>query len=92
MLKIMFSAGEASGDLHAAAVAAALRIARPDIRMFGLGGRAMKEAGVEIIYDIAELGVIGLVEVIRSLPRMFKLRDQLAAVMDRERPDVLVID
>lgn len=91
MLKVMFSAGEASGDLHGASVAKALRNIAPDVRMFGMGGRHMAEAGVEIVYDIADLGVIGIVEVVKNLPRLFRLRDMLGEVMDRERPDVLVV-
>ncbi|EGO62935.1 lipid-A-disaccharide synthase [Acetonema longum] len=91
MLNIMLSAGEASGDLHGAAVARALKTIAPDCRLFGMGGKHMREAGVEILYDIADLGVIGVVEVIRSLPRLFRLRDQLAAAMDERRPDALVV-
>jgi lipid-A-disaccharide synthase len=59
--------------------------------MFGMGGRAMRAAGVEVIYDIAELGVIGVAEVIRNLPRLFKVRSLLVEAMDREKPDVLVV-
>jgi lipid-A-disaccharide synthase len=87
----MFSAGEASGDLHGGSVAAALKAIQPDIVMLGMGGQAMRAAGVDIVYDIAELGVIGLVEIIKNLPRLFRLRDQLAEIMERERPDVLVV-
>ncbi|MBP2654205.1 MAG: Lipid-A-disaccharide synthase [Firmicutes bacterium] len=91
MLKVMLSVGEASGDLHGACVAEALKRIQPDVKMFGMGGCQMRDAGVEIIYDIADLGVIGFVEVIRNLPRLFRLRDSLTEVMDRERPDVLLI-
>lgn len=91
MLKVMFSVGEASGDLHGASVAKALKALDPDIKLFGMGGRHMAEAGVEIVYDIADLGVIGIVEVVKNLPRLFRLRDMLGEIMDRERPDVLVV-
>lgn len=91
MYKIMISAGEASGDMHGANVAAALKTLSPGITLFGMGGQGMRAAGVDIVYDIADLGVMGLVEVIRNLPRMFRLRDMLAGVMEREKPDVLVV-
>lgn len=91
MVKVMLSAGEASGDLHGASVADALKRACPDIQLFGMGGRFMQAAGVEIVHDIADLGVIGLVEVVKNLPKLFRLRDKLAGIMDRERPDVLVV-
>ncbi|HWR44328.1 lipid-A-disaccharide synthase [Sporomusa sp.] len=90
-MKIMLSVGEASGDLHGASVANALKLLQPDIELFGMGGKAMQAAGVNVIYDIAGLGVIGFVEVIKNLGKLFELRDNLAALMDKERPDVLVI-
>ncbi len=91
MYKIFISAGEASGDLNGASVAAALRNIRPDIKLSGMGGEMMRAAGVEIVYDIADLGVMGIVEIAKSLPKLFRLRDFLADWMARERPDVLVV-
>lgn len=89
-MKIMFSAGEASGDTHGASVAKALREVCPSVEMFGMGGSLMDEAGVRIVYDIKNLGVIGLVEIVKSLPKFFKLRTYLKRIMMKERPDVLV--
>lgn len=91
MYKVMLSAGEASGDLHGAGIAAALKDIAGDIQMFGMGGSEMRKAGVDILYDIADYGVMGFVEVVRNLPKMFKLRDDLVEVMKREKPDILVI-
>ena len=90
-MKIMLSVGEASGDLHGASVANALKLLQPDIELFGMGGKAMQAAGVDVVYDIAGLGVIGFVEVIKNLGKLFALRDSLAALMDKEQPDALVI-
>ena len=91
MSKIMISVGEASGDLHGASIAYALKAIEPDIKLFGMGGQGMRAAGVDIVYDIADLGVIGFVEIIKNLPRLFKLRDTLGELMEAERPDALVI-
>lgn len=90
-MKIMISVGEASGDLHGASVANALKLLQPDVQLVGMGGQAMRDAGVDIVYDIADLGVIGFVEVVKNLRRLFKLRDFLSDYMEQERPDVLVI-
>ena len=59
-MKVMFSAGEASGDTHAASVANALKEIDPSVDMFGMGGTLMERAGVRIVYDIKNLGVIGI--------------------------------
>ena len=89
-MKIMFSAGEASGDTHGASVAKALLEKYPKAQLFGMGGDLMKQAGVDIIYDIQQLGFIGIVEILKHLPTFFKLRSFLKEAMLREKPDVLV--
>lgn len=91
MKTIMISAGEASGDLHGASLTRAISEQAPGTRVIGMGGKAMQAAGVEIIQDIAEMGVVGLVEILKNLPRFFAIRDHIVAVMERERPDVLVV-
>jgi lipid-A-disaccharide synthase len=91
MYKIMLSAGEASGDLHGAYLAKALRNIHPDARIFGMGGKNMRAEGVEIVKDIADIAGMGLVEIIKSLPKMSRLRNFLGRIMEEERPDVLVI-
>ena len=89
-MKIMMSAGEASGDMHAAAVAAELKRIMPEADIFGMGGADMRKSGVRIIYDIENLGIIGVVEVIRHIPFFFRLRAFLKKAMVEEKPDVLV--
>lgn len=89
-MKIMFSAGEASGDTHGASVAKALLEKYPEAQLFGMGGDLMKQAGVDIIYDIQQLGFIGIVEIVKHLPTFFKLRSFLKEAILREKPDVLV--
>lgn len=91
MPKVMISAGEASGDLHGASLAAALKSMQPDIELFGMGGANMREAGVDIVYDIADIGVMGFVEILWNLPNFFRLRNTLSRIMDERRPDVLVL-
>ncbi|MDU2063712.1 MAG: lipid-A-disaccharide synthase [Sporomusaceae bacterium] len=90
-MKIMISVGEASGDLHGARVAQALQELCPGVSLLGMGGDAMRKAGVNIVYDIAGLGVIGIIEILKNLRRLFALRDFLVETMRRERPDVLVV-
>ena len=91
MTKVMICAGEASGDLHGASVAVSLKEIMPDIALLGMGGSQMRAAGVNIVYDIADIGVMGFVEVIWNLQKFLRLRKFLSGVMDAERPDVLVL-
>jgi lipid-A-disaccharide synthase len=88
--KVMIVTGEASGDLHGAGVAAALKELQPDIYLYGVGGQAMASAGVNIIYDIKELSVMGFVEVVKKYPHIKGVFDKLVSVLKAEPPDVLV--
>lgn len=91
MAKILISAGEASGDIHAAAVTAAIKQLDSSAEVFGMGGDALRAAGGEVIFDIKDHGVMGFVEVIRKLPSIFKLRSDFGKLMDERKPDCLLI-
>lgn len=91
MTKILISAGEASGDIHAAAITAAIKRSAPDAEVFGMGGDNLRQAGGEVLWDIKDHGVMGFVEVIRKLPDLFRLRADFVRVMEERRPDCLVI-
>lgn len=91
MRKVMISAGEASGDLHGASLAQAIKRADAETVLFGMGGQVMRNAGVDVRFDIADIAVMGIVEVVKNLPRLFRLRDMLVEMAERERPDVVVI-
>lgn len=87
---VMFSAGESSGDQHAAHMFQELRKQRPAIRGIGMGGSKMRQAGIEIRFDSSGIGVIGLVEILKhygEIRRALRLMEQL--VVD-EKPDLLV--
>lgn len=87
--KIMVVAGDPSGDIHAARVVKALRAARRDIRVFGMGGPALARAGADIREDLTEPAIMGFVEVARHYPllrRRFALCEKWLA---QENPDLL---
>ena len=90
MTKILISAGEASGDLHAGAVARAVKQLDPAAEIFGMGGDCLRDAGGEVLFDIKDHSVMGFVEVLRKLPDIWKLRSAFIELMDRRRPDVLL--
>jgi len=89
-LNIGLVAGEASGDLLGAALIAALREQVPDVRCVGLTGQQMRAAGCESLGDCEELAVMGLVEPLRHLPRLLRLRARLRSEFLRRRVDVFI--
>ncbi len=90
MTTILFSAGETSGDQHAANVFLELKKHRPDIRALGMGSRKMREAGIDIRYDSANIGVIGVVEVLKHYGEIRNALKYMQKILITERPDLLI--
>ncbi len=89
--KILVSAGEASGDLYASLVVEELRRQAPGTEFFGCTGPRLRAAGVETVVDAASLAVVGLLEVVRDIPRIYgEYRKLLRAARER-RPDVAIL-
>lgn len=86
----MISCGEPSGDLYAGALTAALRAQAPGIDVFGFGGDRLRDAGAELLGHFHGLSVTGLAEVLRTLPRTWRMYRALIAEAERRRPDVFV--
>ncbi len=87
---ILISAGEPSGEMHAARLAAALR-ARTGAHIFGLGGPRMREAGVELLADSTQVAVVGISEVVRRLPSVWMVYRQLVDEAARRKPDLAIL-
>lgn len=77
MREILFVAGEASGDLHAAGVARALAAQGASFELTGIGGDEMRAAGVELIEHAERLAVMGFVEVLKHIPLHYRLAREL---------------
>lgn len=90
-LKIMLSAGEVSGDLHGARIARAILSQAPETVLVGFGGAEMEDAGVRLIENYESYNVMGVLEVLKNLPRIYRLLNTLTDAMKEERPDLLVL-
>lgn len=87
---VLFSAGESSGDQHAANMFLELRKYQPDIQGIGMGGAKMAQAGVDIRYDSSSIAVIGLVEVVKHYGEIRRALKLMRKIISDERPDLLV--
>ena len=92
-MRILISAGEASGEMYGAQLIEALRECAPtsDLEFFGAGGERMRAAGCRIIVDAKDLSVVGITEILAHLPKIWKLFYRLIAEADKNRPDVAVV-
>ncbi|MFZ9611364.1 MAG: lipid-A-disaccharide synthase [Methylococcales bacterium] len=89
-LAIMFSAGESSGDQHAANMFLELKKHQLDIKGFGMGGAKMAQAGIDIRFNSGSIGVIGVVEVLKHYGEIRKALKLMQQLVLTERPDLLV--
>src|ERR1700719_1054907 len=88
--QILISAGEASGDMYAARLAAALR-ARADVHLFGMGGPRMRGAGVELVADCSEVSLVGIVEIAKKLPALNRVWKRLLGESKRRKPRFAIL-
>ena len=88
---ILIVAGEVSGDLHAAKVVKVVQTRSPETTFWGIGGDDMRAAGVELLQHTDQMGVMGLVEVLKQY-RFFKtVFKQVLAEVDKRKPDVALL-
>lgn len=88
---IMISAGEASGDFHAANLVKALHQLDPTIRVNGMGSDKMQEAGVDLLYDCRDIAVMGIIEVLAKWGTIMGALDILKASLAKNPPDLLIL-
>lgn len=91
MTEVLISAGDASGDVHAAELLEALRVLRPGTRSFGLGGAHLEGAGMEILVPQSDVAVGGGVEVLGAVPRVFGAWRRLEAAARARKPALAVL-
>lgn len=88
---ILVSAGEASSDLYAALLVEELRRRWPDAHFFGCAGPRMRQAHVEAVVRAEDLAVVGLVEVLAHLPRIYRRYRKLLAAARALHPNLAIL-
>ncbi len=90
-MRLFLSTADASGDLHGAALVAALRERVPDLEVTGLGGDALRAAGMTPVVEQSELAVAGLLEIASSIPAILRAFLSLRRSLRTDRPDLVVL-
>lgn len=91
MKTILLSAGDLSGERHAAELVLALRDRIPNLRFVGMGGAAMEAAGVELCVDQRHLAVGGIFEILSSLPRVVRAWRGMQRCLRETRPELVIL-
>lgn len=87
---ICLIAGESSGDFLGSRLMAALRAQKPGIRFSGVGGPLMAAEGLQSLFPMTDLSVMGLAEVLPRLPLLMRRIDQTVRHIRKEQPDIVV--
>lgn len=97
-MKILISAGEASGEMYGAQLIEALRARvgtgqspAATLDFFGAGGERMRAAGCEIVVDAKDLAVVGITEILSHLPKIISLYKNLIQVADERKPELAIV-
>ncbi len=88
---IVIVAGEPSGDFHAANLVKKLKTINPQLVISGLGGYKMQQAGVDIIYNLSELAVVGFWEVLKHYNKFKQVFMQLTEHIEKKQPEALIL-
>src|SRR5580698_5620200 len=90
-VRILISAGEASGEMYGAQLMEALRRRQPSPQFFGVGGDRMRAAGCETVVDAKDLAIVGITEILSHLPKIYGLFHKLIAAADAHPPDLAIV-
>lgn len=91
MKKIMIIAGEASGDLHGAHLVRAMRALDPHLDFFGVGGNALRQAGVHLMVDNSQIAVVGISEAFLKFKIILSALRIVKKGLNRLRPALLIL-
>lgn len=90
-MKIMIVAGETSGDLHGSNLVRNMKKIDPGLKFIGMGGHRMKDAGVENLFNIDDLDIVGVSEVFRGIFKIKKRFNELCKIMDKDSPKLVIL-
>ena len=90
-MRILISAGEASGELYGAGLIEALRRRVPAAEFFGVGGQRMRDLGFDTVIDAHSISVVGLAEVVSHLPKIYGEFKRLVREAEQRKPDAAIL-
>ncbi len=91
MNTILILAGEPSGEKHAASLVHYLKSQKPELNFYGMGGDLMAKEGVELLYHVNQTSIMGFAEVIKHLPFIKEMKNNLVKSLDERKPEAVIL-
>ena len=91
MDSILIVAGENSGEKYGADLVHQFKKLHPSLSFFGIGGKHMEREGVNLLFPVGELAVVGVFEIISHLPRIKKIFNKIKREVKRQKPAAAVL-
>lgn len=88
---LFISVGDPSADKHASKLIATLKKRAPDLEIWGMGGPAMEEQGAKLLHNRVALSIVGIFEVIKDIPKLKSIRDDLLKNIIERKPDAVLL-
>jgi lipid-A-disaccharide synthase len=88
---ILIVAGEKSGEAYGAGLVREFRVIEPSARFFGIGGKRMESEGVDILFPMDDLAVVGIVEIVSQIPRIRKIFRRIQEEVKARAPEAAVL-
>jgi len=88
---VMIVAGEASGDMHGAALVREMSQINPSLNFYGIGGSQLEKAGVNLLVNNASMAVMGATEIVSKLGSILKILGMMKKSLDKNRPDLVIL-
>jgi lipid-A-disaccharide synthase len=90
-VRIVIITGEASGDMYGSLLASEIKSLEPAAELAGVGGDAMRRAGVDVFLDSGEIAVVGIWEAVVRLGSLRRAMNTIKTQIDRLRPDLVIL-
>lgn len=87
---VFISAGDVSGDIHAANLVRALKELDPSVRVIAIGGMHLQQCADEFVADLASAGITGFIEPVKKLPQLGRLIKQVRRIFNEQKPTAFI--
>ena len=88
---VLIIAGETSGDIHGANLIREMKNLMPDLQFYGIGGERMEKEGTELFYNVNQMSLIGVTEILSHIPFIYKVINRMVSIVEEREPNLIIL-